>query len=98
MSGSNQNSGIVILVWNRAIVEEGISHYRIYLDGNVIGNTLSDTNSYEIIGLPFDVELTFVVVAVTNKCRVSSKSNEAKITLTNTNKQMLLNYSLDFFI
>lgn len=98
MALQNQNKGTVILTWNRAVCEEGIYNYRIYLNGKVAANTISDTNTYTFNNMPFNVLLSFYVVAITNISRVSNPSNVETIILTDTNKEMLLNYSLDFFI
>ena len=98
MAFQNQNNGTVILTWNRASCEEGISHYRIYLNGKVFANTVSDINNYKADNMPFFTKLTFYVLAVTKACRVSGKTNEVSITLTDTNKEILLNCDLDFFI
>lgn len=98
MSTQVQDTGSVVLAWNRASCEEGISHYRIYLNGTVVANVRGSNASYVINNMPFETNLTFYVLAVTNRCRVSKKSNEASIVLTNTNKKIALNYSLDFFI
>ena len=98
MAFQNQNKGTVILTWNRASCEEGISHYRIYLNGKVFANTVSDINTYKAYNMPFFTKLTFYVLAVTKACRVSGKTNEVSIILTDTDKEMSLNYTLDFFI
>ena len=98
MAFQNQNKGTVILTWNRASCEEGISHYRIYLNGKVFANTSSDINTYKADNMPFFTNLTFYVLAVTKACRVSGKTNEASIILTSTNKEISLNCTLNFFI
>lgn len=90
--------GVVLLNWNKASCIEGISHYRIYLDDLVIGNTLIDIGDYTINNLPFYVELSFKVIAVTNNFRVSKESNTVKITLPESTEPHNLNYNLNFYI
>lgn len=98
MAQSHTGPGVVALNWNKAIAKEGISNYRVYLDDEVIANTESDIASYTVHNLPFYVELTFYVVALTNNYRVSRKSNIVKITLPQGGAQNLLNYNLNFNI
>lgn len=90
--------GIVILTWKKASCKEGISHYRVYLDENLIGNTLEDTANYTVNNLPLYTELCFKVIAVTNNLRVSKESNIACITLPTGGEPHYLNYNLNFYI
>lgn len=90
--------GVVILNWNKASCIEGISHYRIYLDDVLIGNTLKDIGNYTVSNLPLYVELAFKVIAVTNNFRVSKESNTVKITLPTAGEPHYLNYNLNFYI
>ena len=96
MSQSTTGPGVVLLDWELARASEGISHYRVYLDDEIIGNTVEDINSYIVYNLPFYIELSFYVVALTNDYRVSKKSNTVKITLPHSTPNNLLNYKLNF--
>jgi hypothetical protein len=96
MAQNHTGPGVVALNWNLAQALEGISHYRIYLDGVIIGNTIADIGNYIVENLPFYVELSFYVTAVTNDNRISKKSNTVKITLPTGEQPHLLNYTLNF--
>lgn len=71
----------VILNWAKSEAQEGISHYRVYMDDSLVGNTLDDTANYKIKNVELYVKHSFYVVGVTNKCRVTNKSNIVYITL-----------------
>jgi len=81
---TNDDIGSVILVWEKAAAQEGISHYRIYMNGNVVANTIDESNYKIINNLQLNIEYSFYVLGVTKKCRVTDVSNVVKITLTNT--------------
>jgi hypothetical protein len=98
MAQNTTGPGVVLLNWNQAFAPEGISHYRVYLDGEIIGNTLGDIGNYTVHNLPFYVELSFKVKAITNSFRVSQESNTVKITLPTAGEPHLLNYKLNFTI
>lgn len=98
MAQKTNGPGVVLLNWNQSQALEGISHYRIYLDNEIIGNTIKDIGSYIVRNLPFYVELSFKVAAVTNDFRVSQESNTVKITLPDDYLNNQLNYKLNFTI
>jgi len=94
-------TGRVLLTWNLAKCEEGISHYRIYRNNIVVANTLKDIGSIIIDDLPIGVPLSFKVMAVTNKFRTSFESNEETVTLSEDpedSDRLLNDYSLNFYL
>ena len=75
------DTGSIVLNWAKAGAQEGISHYRIYMDGKVIANTLDDSNFYTVNNIPLYIEHSFYVVGVTTQCRVTGPSNVVKMTV-----------------
>ena len=90
--------GVVILNWNKAICNEGISHYRIYVNEQIVGNTAGDIGNFKVNNMPLHVVLSFKVIAVTNNCRTSKESNTVDIVLPTSNEPHNLNYNLNFYI
>jgi len=88
----------VILGWNHAQCDEGISHYRIYINDAIGRNIVGNINSIIYDGLEQQVEYSFYIVAVTNKNRISEKSNTIRIMLDLTSPQVnfKLNFNLNF--
>jgi hypothetical protein len=98
MASNFTGPGVVALTWNKAEASEGISHYRVYLYEQIIGNTIDDIGNYIVHNLPLHVLLAFKVVAITNDFRVSKSSNIAYITLPEAGEEPYLNYNLNFNI
>jgi len=94
----NQNINEVILTWAEAKAQEGISHYRVYMDGKLVGNTLDNSTSYTIINVSEFVEHNFYVIGVTNQCRVTTQSNVATITLPTTPTSNNLDFNLNKYL
>lgn len=85
----------VKLFWDKAICEEGISHYRIYQDEKLKANTLDEKTEIIVDGLQLNVEYSFYVKGVTNNNRITEKSNTIKVLIRQDFK---LNYYLNIYI
>lgn len=94
----NKNLNEVILTWVKAEAQEGISHYRIYMDDKLVGNTISNITNYTVKNVTEIDEHSFYVVGVTNKCRVTKNSNTVNIILPTIQTSNDLDFNLNKYL
>lgn len=94
----NENLNEVILTWVKAEAQEGISHYRIYMDDKLVGNTISNITNYTVKNVTEIYEHSFYVVGVTNKCRVTKNSNTVNIILPTIQTSNDLDFNLNKYL
>lgn len=82
------------LQWVVAESEDGISHYRVYMDDKLIANP--STINYTVNDLEFDIKYSFYIFAITNDDNISVKSETVSITLIEG--QNNFNYNFNFYI
>lgn len=86
----------IFLDWQHAECEEGISHYRIYMNDVIRKNVSGNCHQYIFNNVEEYKEYQFYVTAVTNNNRISGKTNTVSIAIpTGANN---FNYNLNTYL